>query len=119
LLILKTRNRQPTSAIEPPRLRFRALGEIGSALGLNGCSLLMMRSSTAGSIMSSGALYAPELARGEDGQAALDVHHARPRRLVAGDRPAAAYSSAPTTAASTGSISPAARKSGNTKPPRP
>jgi outer membrane protein assembly factor BamB len=33
--------------------------------------------------------------------------------------PAAAYSSAPTTAASTGSISPAARKSGNTKPPRP
>jgi outer membrane protein assembly factor BamB len=35
--------------------------------------------------MSSGALYAPELARGEDGQAALDVHHARPRRLVAGD----------------------------------
>jgi len=36
--------------------------------------------------MSSGALYAPELARGEDGQAALDVHHARPRRLVAGDR---------------------------------
>jgi hypothetical protein len=33
LLILKTRNRQPTSAIEPPRLRFRALGEIGSALG--------------------------------------------------------------------------------------
>jgi outer membrane protein assembly factor BamB len=48
--------------------------------------LLMMRSSTAGSIMSAGALYAPELARGEDGQAALDVHHARPRRLVAGDR---------------------------------
>jgi outer membrane protein assembly factor BamB len=33
--------------------------------------------------------------------------------------PAAAYSSAPTTAASTRSISPAARKSGNTKPPRP
>ena len=36
--------------------------------------------------MSSGALCAPELARGEDGQAALDVHHARPRRLVAGGR---------------------------------
>ncbi len=34
---------------------------------------------------------------------------------IAGGR----YSSAPTTAASTGSISPAARKSGNTKPPRP
>ncbi len=33
--------------------------------------------------------------------------------------PAAAYSSAPTTTASTGSISPAARLSGNTKPPRP
>src|SRR5207244_9940929 len=40
-------------------------------------------------------------------QAALDVHHAR-----VDSSPAAAYSSAPMTAASTGSISPAARKSG-------
>ena len=39
--------------------------------------------------------------------------------MSGGEARAAAYSSAPTTAASTGSISPAARKSGNTKPPRP
>jgi hypothetical protein len=40
------------------------------------------------------------------GQAALDVHHARPRRLV-GSNDGRVYG---------GSISPAARSSGNTKP---